>query len=493
VDDNNGTGTWSHVTMTTSIRMSKSRYISLAIAAFVLFALHATAYAEPHLSAALIKDVPHVKQKPDFCGEACVEMVLKKLGFTMDQDYVFDQSGLDPALGRGCYAADLAKAMKSIGFDAGVGWYSAEAAKTAELVESQWKTVHADLTSGIPSIVCTRFDESPSTTEHFRLILGYDPGADMVIYHDPAIDGGRYLKMDRKRLLGLWPLKSASRSTVIRFRCKSGIITNVSSDAEFSPADYAQSVIELKKITAGKDFSVVVEPPFLVTGDGGPAAVSGYASRTVRWAVDRLKQAYFKKNPKAIITIWLFKDKESYENNTRELFSEEPTTPYGFYSDSNNALIMNISTGGGTLVHEIVHPFIAANFPGCPAWFNEGLGSLYEQSSERGGQIIGLTNWRLAGLQQEIAAKGLPSFYGLIGSTSNEFYSSHRGDNYAQARYLCYYLQERGLLVKFYHEFYKNRDKDSTGTETLKKVLGESDLDEFKTKWEKFVQKLKFP
>ena len=24
---------------------------------------------------------------------------------------------------------------------------------------------------------------------------------------------------------------------------------------------------------------------------------------------------------------------------------------------------MNISTGGGTLVHEIVHPFIEANFP----------------------------------------------------------------------------------------------------------------------------------
>ncbi|MEI6218687.1 MAG: hypothetical protein WCP86_07285, partial [bacterium] len=353
--------------------------------------------------------------------------------------------------------------------------------------------LYADLISSIPSIVCTRFDESPSTTEHFRLILGYDPGTDTVVYHDPAIDGGRYMKMERKRLLRLWPLQSASRSTVIRFRCKSVTITNASASVEFSPADYAQSVIALKKITAGNDFSIVVEPPFLVTGDGGPAIVCGYASRTVRWATDRLKESYFKKDPKAIITIWLFKDKESYEKNTRELFNEEPTTPYGFYSDSNNALIMNIATGGGTLVHEIVHPFVAANFPACPAWFNEGLGSLYEQSSERYGQIVGLTNWRLAGLQQEIADKGLPSFYALLASTSNEFYSSHRGDNYAQARYLCYYLQEKGLLVRFYEEFYKNRQKDSTGTETLKKVLGESDLDAFKPKWEKFVQKLKFP
>ena len=40
---------------------------------------------KPVLSAAqvyqdvLIKEVPHVKQKPDFCGEACAEMFLKKL------------------------------------------------------------------------------------------------------------------------------------------------------------------------------------------------------------------------------------------------------------------------------------------------------------------------------------------------------------------------------------------------------------------------------
>ncbi|MEI6218717.1 MAG: hypothetical protein WCP86_07435 [bacterium] len=104
MDDNNGTGTWSHVTMTTSISMSKSRYISIVIVTFVFFGLHASSYAEPCLSAPIIKDFPHVKQKPDFCGEACVEMVLKKLGFTMDQDYVFDKAGLDPALGRGCYA-----------------------------------------------------------------------------------------------------------------------------------------------------------------------------------------------------------------------------------------------------------------------------------------------------------------------------------------------------------------------------------------------------
>ncbi len=66
---------------------------------------------------------------------------------------------------------------------------------------------------------------------------------------------------------------------------------------------------------------------------------------------------------------------------------------------------MDISTGGGTLVHEIVHPFIEANFPNCPPWLNEGLGSLYEQSGEVQGRIHGFTNWRLHGLQADIKAR----------------------------------------------------------------------------------------
>ena len=36
-----------------------------------------------------IEKIPHVRQKADFCGEACVEMWLKKLGSRLTQDDVF--------------------------------------------------------------------------------------------------------------------------------------------------------------------------------------------------------------------------------------------------------------------------------------------------------------------------------------------------------------------------------------------------------------------
>ena len=47
------------------------------------------------------------------------------------------------------------------------------------------------------------------------------------------------------------------------------------------------------------------------------------------------------------------------------------------------------------------------------------------------------------------------------------------------------------LPVKFYHEFAEHVKQDPTGYETLKRVLGEGDMDAFKKKWEKFVLELR--
>ena len=74
---------------------------------------------------------------------------------------------------------------------------------------------------------------------------------------------------------------------------------------------------------------------------------------------------------------------------------------------------------------------------------------------------------------------------------SNAFYNEDKGVNYAQARYLCYYLQEKGLLVKFYQEFHARQKEDPSGFKTLQNVLAEADMDAFKTKWEKYVLDLR--
>jgi hypothetical protein len=229
----------------------------------------------------------------------------------------------------------------------------------------------------------------------------------------------------------------------------------------------------------------------VVAGDEPENMVRQRAQDTVKWAVDRLKQDFFTKDPNEILEIWLFKDEDSYRKNARLMFGDNPSTPYGYYSRTHKALIMNIGTGGGTLVHEIVHPFVEANFPACPSWLNEGLGSLYEQCGEENGRIHGYTNWRLPGLQQAIRENRVPSFKTLMEMDTRAFYNDDRGVNYAQSRYLCYYLQQNGLLVKFYHEFLNNQRQDPSGFKSLQKVLGETDIDSFKRRWEKYVLDLR--
>ena len=255
---------------------------------------------------------------------------------------------------------------------------------------------------------------------------------------------------------------------------------------------YDTHVLALQK-RAPAGFTILVERPFVVIGNETPDIVRGRAENTVRWAVTRLKKDFFSRDPVEIIDIWLFKDEASYKRYTKELFDDTPTTPFGYYSAEHRALIMNIETGGGTLVHEIVHPYMAANFPGCPAWFNEGMGSLFEQSEDRNGHIHGLTNWRLPALQEAIRANKVPSFEKLLSTTTSQFYGGGRehSHNYAQARYLCYYLQEKGLLPKFYHEFRSNFEQDKTGLRALRKVLGTDDLKEFQKTWESFVLSLR--
>ncbi len=256
--------------------------------------------------------------------------------------------------------------------------------------------------------------------------------------------------------------------------------------------DYGQHISALQpKVPDG--FKVVVQRPFVVIGDESADMVQRRAEKTVKWAVDMLKKDFFELDPKDIIDIWLFKDDSSFYKHSRSLFGTEPTTPYGFYLASEKALLMNIATGAGTLVHEIVHPFMKQNFPDCPSWFNEGLASLYEQCGEHDGHITGYTNWRLKGLQTAIRNGQIPSFETLTATGNDEFYTEDPGTNYSQARYLCYYLQEKGSLVTFYKEFFARRVDDPTGYETLKNVLGISDMDKFKKDWEKFVLELEFP
>lgn len=264
---------------------------------------------------------------------------------------------------------------------------------------------------------------------------------------------------------------------------------------ESAEAAIARKTSELhaswKERLAEEKFNAVVAPPFLIAGNGTPQQLAGYRDRTIVAAARALKAMYFKTELPEPVLILLFESEGPYRKLAKKWFDDADVPHYGFYRHSTRTMLMNVGTGTGTLVHELVHALIAPDFPAVPDWFNEGIASLYEQCSIDGDTIRGHANWRLPALQKAIQDGKLRSLPDMIGDA--DFRNGERvGINYAQARYLMFYLQEKGLLRKFYEQFKTNHEKDPTGLATLKSVVGPQELDAFEKDWREWVLTLRF-
>jgi hypothetical protein len=274
------------------------------------------------------------------------------------------------------------------------------------------------------------------------------------------------------------------RELLIAIACAAALAPTLAAAAEPTEDELKARKADLEKKLKGQGFTVVVEAPFVIVGNEGAAAVKKRATGFLRWTVKLLEKDFFTKRPDKVIEVWLFGNERTYRAGAKKYFNDEPDTPYGYYSPSADALIMNIGPGAGTLSHELVHPYMEANFPNVPSWFNEGLASLYERPIERNGHIVGLPNWRLPNLKKQLRAKTLPSIPTLLKTTRDGFYNADY-DSYAYARYLMLYLQEKGKLRDFYQKFLADK-KDLTGQTAMEDVLGEK-LDTFEPKWRKWA------
>lgn len=265
-----------------------------------------------------------------------------------------------------------------------------------------------------------------------------------------------------------------------------------------APAPYPSAELvaacqaEAKNLEAklDKTFRVVQSPPFVVAGNLDQLTLERYLQGTVVQPAQRLWQCYFRRKPDKVITVLLFDDDKSYRLWAKKLFNDTEVSHFGYYRDYDRTLVMNIGTGGGTLVHELTHALIVYDFPDVPTWFNEGLASLHEQCYYEKDRIVGLPNWRLPDLQEALRKGTLRPFAAMM--ADEDFYGERRGLNYAQARYLMLYLQEKGVLKDFYVYFREHHKGDNAGVEALEHVLGKK-IDAIEDAWRKWIPTLRFP
>jgi len=185
-----------------------------------------------------------------------------------------------------------------------------------------------------------------------------------------------------------------------------------------------------------------------------------------------LRHDYFAKGIVKPLTVYVFASKSSYQTGLKNFFDMEPVSPYGHYGHSQKYIVVNYETGPGTLVHELTHAMMAGDFPGAPIWISEGMASLFEQCRVEGDSLKGDPNWRLPELKKALADSKVTPLKSLLALSSHAFRQKNESLHYAESRYFCKYLDERGKLRTVYSAFRNNFVTDPTGVHTIEKVMG---------------------
>ncbi|MBP5232393.1 MAG: hypothetical protein J6333_03200 [Planctomycetes bacterium] len=223
----------------------------------------------------------------------------------------------------------------------------------------------------------------------------------------------------------------------------------------------------------GPGFLTARRGAFLVAGDLTPKQFDYVVNGILACCQTALERNFFAQRPQTPVTIYIFKDQESYAAGLRRFFNMAPISPYGHYGHSNRYIAINYQTGPGTLVHELTHALMAPDFPEAPIWISEGMASLFEQCRAEKDALIGEQNWRLPELQKALANGQTTPLRTLFTSDTKNFRLMRESLHYAQCRYFCMYLQEKGVLATVYRHFRDNFRHDPTGVATVEAILGQ--------------------
>jgi hypothetical protein len=138
-----------------------------------------------------------------------------------------------------------------------------------------------------------------------------------------------------------------------------------------------------------------------------------------------------------------------------------------FYPDWIDA-----ATIGTNLMHEFTHALHYADQVGRdeyqPVWLMEGFASMYEDSKVVDGHAVPLVNRRIIELQQEVRNKKFLPLEKMMKLERRQFTSHH----YAQARYICMWIQASGHLPKWYATYTAGFAEDASGVVATEKVFG---------------------
>lgn len=264
------------------------------------------------------------------------------------------------------------------------------------------------------------------------------------------------------------------------------------------------------KAFMGSEYTCFQFDNFLIASDLDPKTVLHLASQDFLQNYSVLSQNYFQrardyydKNPGFILTIFLFRDRESYLKGLRlighdeiasaEEDNQKSATEGFFYSGgSYNHIVINYrdnyERGLGTFVHELTHALLRKEIPSAPLWLNEGMATLLGNAELINSQFRMKNDKNILLLQKAIEKGMFVPLQKLMTVTSDEFYGKAGIVYYPSASYFCKFLEDKNRLRDFYREYRDSYKGDPTGAKTLEKIMGLR-LDELEGDWRAWLER----
>jgi C-terminal processing protease CtpA/Prc/RNase P/RNase MRP subunit p29 len=188
--------------------------------------------------------------------------------------------------------------------------------------------------------------------------------------------------------------------------------------------------------------------------------------------------------------------------NSKDTPKYFPQSVGGMFSAGSNALVCGDSPAfklvrASVTVHEFTHALhfadMAARRQQHPIWLVEGLATLFESADHEDGKVAPRHNHRLTVVQEALRRERTMPWTALTRLNHMQFMINAQLA-YAQARYMLFYMQEKGLLKKFYDEYTKGAgyQSDRTAADAYEVVFGKP-LPEVENDWKKWVAEQKVP
>lgn len=203
------------------------------------------------------------------------------------------------------------------------------------------------------------------------------------------------------------------------------------------------------------------------------------------------------KNPQPILTVFLFKNRESYVQGLRKIGiavaaedeMNQGAVRNGYYygGRERNYIVANYrddyELGIATYAHELTHALVKKEFPNVPAWMNEGMATMFGHSRVVNSQLRYIENPSLDRVESALQKGELLPLDELFRLSGKE-YSQRRGSTryYDASEQFCRFLHSRNQLRLLYHNLRENTGKRETNEEIVRRITG-LDLDSLQEAW----------